>query len=196
MAFYRYMLKTKSISWKTWPLAVIAYVSYRFSCKNINLLQRFVHRWVLSKLPSKKILTLIPEFIKSVVYPNLRKKLMEHIEHARAKGHEIALLSSSPDFIVNEIAKALKINLILASSYPISQTGYFSADIQVIRGYNKASWIERFLEKDPSFNFVYAYSDALEDLPMLLKADIKYAVYPEQSLHLISLEKGWQLINS
>jgi HAD superfamily hydrolase (TIGR01490 family) len=195
MAFYRYMLKTKSISWKTWPYAVIAYLSYRFSCKNITLLHHFVHKWVLSKLASNKILNLVPDFIKQVVLPNIRKRLIDQIEHAREKGHQIALLSSSPDFIVNEIAKMLKINLILASTYPISHTGYFTSDIQVIRGHNKATWIEHFLQKEPSFNFVYAYSDALEDLPMLLKADVKCAVFPEQSLHRLSIEKGWQLIN-
>jgi phosphoserine phosphatase len=34
----------------------------------------------------------------------------------------------------------------------------------------------------------------MEDLPMLLKADVKYAVFPESSLKELSFKKGWQLI--
>lgn len=194
MAFYKYMIKIKAISWKTWPLAVVAYLSYRCSFKNITLLHLFVHKWVLSKLNSSKVLKLVPEFIKNVIYPKLRKGLIEQIEKAREQGHRIALLSSSPDFIVNEVASCLKINLTLASSYPVSSNDRFCRDILVIRGENKAIWIEEFLSSNPSFNQVIAYSDAMEDLPMLLKADIKYAVFPESSLKDLSFKSGWQLI--
>lgn len=194
MAFYRYLLKKRAVSFWTWPWAFLAYLGYRFSCKNITLLHRIVHKWVLSKLASNVVLKLVPEFIRQVVFPNLRLKLLDHIEKARKNGHRIALLSSSPDFIVNEIASVLKIPLILASSYPISQAGYFSSDIGVIRGENKAHWIENFLKSHPECNYVVAYSDAMEDLPMLLKADTKWAVYPEKTLHQLSLRKGWELL--
>lgn len=196
MAFYKYMLKIKAISWKTWPLALIAYLSYRFSCKNITFLHRLVHKWVLSKVNSSKILNIIPEFIKNVVYPKLRKSLLEQIEKAKAQGHRIALLSSSPDFIVNEVASCLKINLTLASSYPILSNDRFCRNIFVIRGENKASWIEEFMSLNPGVNQVIAYSDAMEDLPMLLKADVKYAVFPESLLKDLSFKSGWQLILS
>jgi HAD superfamily hydrolase (TIGR01490 family) len=194
MAFYKYMLKIKAISWKTWPLALIAYLSYRCSFKNITLLHLFVHKWVLSRLHSSKVLKLVPDFIKNVVYPKLRQGLIDQIEKAREQGHRIALLSSSPDFIVNEVALCLKINLTLASSYPVSQNDRFCQNIFVIRGENKALWIDEFMTSNPAFNQVIAYSDAMEDLPMLLKADVKYAVFPESSLKELSFKKGWQLI--
>lgn len=196
MAFYKYMLQIKAISWKTWPFALMAYLSYRFSCKNITFLHLLVHKWVLSKVNSSKILKLVPDFIKHVVYPKLRKGLIEQIEKAKEQGHRIALLSSSPDFIVNEVASCLKINLTLASSYPILHNDRFCQNIFVIRGKNKASWIEEFLLSNPTFNQVIAYSDAMEDLPMLLKADVKYAVFPESSLKDLSFKHGWQLILS
>lgn len=196
MAFYKYMLKIKAISWKTWPLAVIAYLSYRFSFKNITLLHLFVHKWVLSKVNSSKVITLVPDFIKNVIFPKLRKGLIEQIEKAREQGHRIALLSSSPDFIVNEVASCLKINLTLASCYPVLSNDRFCHNIMVIRGENKAIWIDNFLQLNPSFNQVIAYSDAMEDLPMLLKADVKYAVCPESSLKDLSFKNGWQLILS
>lgn len=196
MAFYKYMLKTKAISWKTWPLACLAYIGYRFSFKNVTLLHKFVHKYVLSKMHAHSVMKAIPEFLKQVVIPGLRKKLIDKIEKARAEGHRIALLSSSPDFIVNEIASFLNINLILASSYPIACDGNFAKNIGVIRGENKAHWIENFLDSNPSFNQVVAFSDAMEDLPMLLKADEKYAVYPETPLLHLSLKNGWQLILS
>jgi len=196
MAFYRYLLKKGAVSWRTWPIACLAYIGYRFSCRDITLLHRFVHRWVLSKLASKRVLKLVPEFIGQLVLPNLRKKLLEHIEKAREKGHAIALLSSSPDFLVNEIAALLQIPWTLASKYPISSGGYFSPEIGVIRGETKACWIDNFLQLHPECRHVTAYSDAMEDLPMLLKADIKWAVFPEKSLCQLSLEKGWELLLS
>lgn len=196
MAFYKYMLKIKAISWRTWPWAILAYLSYRFSFKNITLLHQFVHKRVLSRVNSSKILSLVPEFITQVIFPKLRKKLLEQIEKARLEGHRIALLSSSPDFIVNEVASALKINLTLASSYTVLHNDRFCHKIGVIRGENKALWIDSFLSANPAFNHVIAYSDAMEDLPMLLKADIKYAVFPESSLKDLSFKNGWQLILS
>ena len=196
MDFFKYMVKTKAISKYTWPFAFLAYVTYRFSFKNITYLHKFVHKYVLSKVHAHKILKAVPEFIDKIILPNLRKKLLDQIENAREQGHRIALLSSSPDFIVNEIAHFLKINLILSSTYPLTATGWFSHQIEVIRGENKATWIDNFLESNPTFNRVIAYSDAMEDLPMLLKADIKYAVCPDQSLLHLSLKNGWQLILS
>jgi HAD superfamily hydrolase (TIGR01490 family) len=196
MAFYKYMLKIKAISKGTWPLAFVAYFCYRFSCKNITFLHKFVYKWILSKVKAQKILKLVPEFIKHVVVPNLRQKLIDQIKSAEEQGHRIALLSSSPDFIVNEIASFLNIHLTLASTYPVNTSGHFCSKIGVIRGENKALWIDSFLDSNPSFNRVIAYSDAMEDLPMLLKADIKYAVYPESTLLHLSLKNGWQLILS
>lgn len=196
MAFYKYMLKNKTISKATWPLAVLAYLSYRVTCKNITFLHKFVHKWVLSRVSSHRILRSVPDFIRNVILPNLRKKLIDQIHAAQAQGHKIALLSSSPDFIVNEVASMLNINLTLASTYPVNTSGHFCHKIGVIRGENKANWIDSFLEVNPSCNQVIAFSDAMEDLPMLLKADVKYAVFPETSLHHLSLKNGWQLILS
>ena len=196
MDFYKYMLKIKAISKMTWPLACFAYLSYRFSFKNITFLHNFVHKRILSKTSAHNILRVVPEFIKKIILPNLRKKLTDQIKAAQADGHLIALLSSSPDFIVNEVAALLDINLTLASTYPIGASDRFCREIGVIRGQNKALWIGDFLKTNPIYNQVIAYSDSMEDLPMLLMADIKYAVYPDTSLLNISLNNGWQLILS
>ncbi len=196
MAFYRYMLKIRAISIMTWPMACFAYLCYRFRFKNITFLHHFIHKRVLSKLSSESILNIVPDFIKKVVTPGLRQGLIDQIKEAQDQGHKIALLSSSPDFIVNEVATALNIKLTLASTYPITVKGKFCHKIGVVRGKTKAEWIDDFIESNPSLNQVVAYSDAMEDLPMLLKADIKYAVYPEASLLHLSVKKGWQLIVS
>lgn len=80
------------------------------------------------------------------------------------------IISASPEFLVKEIGKILKVKCVIASEINI-KNGKFKGK----NCYGKEK-VRRFKEKYPASNVINAYSDSLSDMPMLNLAKNKYLV--------------------
>ncbi len=106
----------------------------------------------------------LPRYQSTLMSPALKEAL--------GRG-QVFLLSSSPDFIVQEYANAFGFHGYLGTTYSIDQCGKFFQVDKLVDG--QAKWAfakERVKEGRVS----YAYSDDLTDKPLLENVDYGYLV--------------------
>lgn len=130
-------------------------------------------------------------FFKKMLNPVAIKCLKE----ARNRGDKIIILSSSPCFLVQPIAKRLKAHECIATEYKTDERGNFLSIKSVVDGKNKAKNLQdamrRFKILDKN---TFAYSDSHLDIPFLSASAHAIAINPDKILEKTSKRKGWEIL--
>lgn len=100
------------------------------------------------------------------------------------------ILSNSPIFIVEKIAKKLKVEQFCATTYRLSAQGEMLAIDTLFDGEKKREYVKEHKENRP----LTAYSDSILDLPFLEVAEKKVAVRPDRKLRKRAKALGWEIL--
>lgn len=133
----------------------------------------------------------IEEKYDALLYPPAVEKLML----AQKAGHLAVILSSSPSFLVEPIAKRLNVPVWHATEYAVDKDQKFCQISKLMLGEDKALILEKLsqqheIEKERT----YAYSDSHLDLPFLMAAGSAFGVQPNKKLRNICRQKNWPII--
>jgi HAD superfamily phosphoserine phosphatase-like hydrolase len=121
--------------------------------------------------------------------------ILQELEKAQKENAFTAILSNSPDFIVEPISRKLKVDGWLATRYRSDANGGLSELHSMIEGKDKADYIDKLSrEKGIPRSSIAAYSDSIHDLPFLLKAGCPVAVNPDRSLKSHCMRNRWKII--
>lgn len=126
------------------------------------------------------------------IWPETRALLLAHLD----AGHEVYLISATPDFLAQELARSLGATAGIGSGLEIEDgvfTGRFTSG--TMHGPEKARaaqtlMAERGFEPDDC----YAYSDSANDLPLLTAVGTPVAVNPDHALARHAREAGWRIL--
>jgi HAD superfamily hydrolase (TIGR01490 family) len=125
-------------------------------------------------------------------WPETRSVLREHL----ANGHAVWLISATPDFLAAEIAGALGATGGVGSPLEIVDgvfTGRFAGP--TMHGEEKAVTARRLMREhglDPAD--CYAYSDSINDLPLLTSVGTPVVVNPDRALAAHAEQHGWRVL--
>ncbi len=135
--------------------------------------------------------------VEDRVLPLLLPAGLRAIEQHRERGHALALLSSSPRYIVEPVAKALSVPSVGATDFEV-KSGRLTGALQgpACFGVGKVHWAEQLgrshkLDIDKSF----FYTDSYTDLPMLERVTHKIVVNPDPRLKRTARTRGWPVEN-
>jgi HAD superfamily hydrolase (TIGR01490 family) len=126
------------------------------------------------------------------IWPETRALLEAHLE----AGHEVYLISATPDFLAQELAASLGATAGIGSGLEIEDgvfTGRFTGG--TMHGAEKARAAEALMAEhglEPAD--CYAYSDSSNDLPLLSAVGTAVAVNPDHSLARHARESGWRVL--
>ncbi len=135
-------------------------------------------------------------FIQKVLPLLLRKSVLALLQEAQRKGNVILLLSSSPDFLVEKVAKELDIAHVFASVYSEDQNRCF-AQVTVMDGDRKKETLKKFLaEYEIVPKNIIVYTDSYLDMPILEMATVPLLVCPDRILRRIAIARKWNIIEA
>lgn len=126
------------------------------------------------------------------IWPETRALLHAHLE----AGHEVWLISATPDFLAAELAHALGATGGIGSGLEIRDgifTGRFTGS--TMHGPAKGEAAERVMREhgcEPAD--CYAYSDSVNDLPLLTAVGTPVAVNPDRALERHARTTGWRVL--
>jgi HAD superfamily phosphoserine phosphatase-like hydrolase len=158
-----------------------------------------LHHQVFNALFRGHCLSTFTEQVEPFLSENFEQmkkdKVIDHLNQARSSGHEILLLSNSPDFLVEPIARRLGISQWASTRYQIDQKGRFNEIACLMDGNEKA---RELLSRASKLNITpkqtTVYSDSYDDLPLLALSANPIAVDPDRKLRLISKQRNWKII--
>lgn len=137
----------------------------------------------------------VERFLAKYLGDNLYIPAIDRLKLSQHLGHHTLLLSNSPSFLVEAIAKQLDFHEWRATEYAVDNDGKLCHIASLMRGEEKASVAMQVanrlkLEKEK----ITAYSDSILDLPLLLTVGQPIAVNPDRKLARYSKEHQWQII--
>jgi HAD superfamily hydrolase (TIGR01490 family) len=126
------------------------------------------------------------------IWPETRALLQAHLD----AGHEVHLISATPDFLAQELAASLGATTGIGSGLEIADgvfTGRFTTG--TMHGPEKARAAEAVMREhaiDPAD--CYAYSDSINDLPLLTAVGTAVVVNPDRGLERHARAAGWRVL--
>jgi HAD superfamily hydrolase (TIGR01490 family) len=126
------------------------------------------------------------------MWPETQELLRAHL----AAGHEVWLVSATPDFLAQELALSLGATGGIGSGLEIEDgvfTGRFSGP--TMHGPEKAAAARALLAErgyDPAD--CYAYSDSINDLPLLTTVGTPVVINPDRELAAHAAQAGWRTL--
>ena len=158
-------------------------LSYYLRFKYFNLSVAELHAQVFEKLFLGRRLKDI-EQEADLFLENLSRWLNPKV--AALLEEESLILSSSPDFLVERVARRLNVKG-KGTGYSVDKEGKLCEVSFVMEGSLKA----HYLPEGPS---IY-YTDSILDLPVMLQAGRVVAVRPDRQLRKLAKEKNWEIID-
>jgi HAD superfamily hydrolase (TIGR01490 family) len=133
--------------------------------------------------------------VEDRVLPRLLPAGLRTIEQHRDRGHALALLSTSPRYIVEPVARALSVEAVGATDFEV-EGGRLTGQLKgpACFGPGKIHWAEK-LGRSHNLNVdaSWFYTDSYTDLPMLERVTHKVVVNPDPRLRRTARSRGWQV---
>ena len=130
--------------------------------------------------------------IESRLWPETVGLTQEHI----AKGHQVWLISATPQIVGGVIAKRLGLTGALGTRF-VAVDGIFTGDFDgpVLHGEHKAVAAEKFTrELGANLADCWAYSDSRNDIPLLSLVGHRVVVNPDARLTAHAKKLGWPIL--
>lgn len=145
-------------------------------------------------LPITEITALVEQFIQDkinpIIIPVTFNRLKEH-----QKSGDVIILSSSPHFLVESIAKqCFKIQ----HSFGIAteeKNGYYALNLKGISPYQggKLTLFQEFMnDSSDFFAGCYFYTDSINDIALLNAVEFPCVINPDNELEQIAEDRGWE----
>lgn len=148
----------------------------------------------LAGLPTAGVSGWIQRFIQSDILPRVYPAARERIRWHHQRGDTVIVISASGEHLVAPIAQRLGADGALAIGVEVIDsryTGQFYGPLTYKQG--KVECIERWLSQNSARRFeqTWAYSDSLNDRPLLENADRAWVINPAAELRRLAEERGW-----
>lgn len=196
-AFGKYLFFHHIMPTRAFLKSLYAYVCHKALGMPLEWLHRRVFEAYLKSAPKSFIDAHVDAFLDQELMQLYNMRVLNCLEAAKVEGQQIALLSSSPDFIVQKVAHRLNIPWWLGSCYLVDQKGILSELSTIVDGHHKSKYLTNLMQRfQLQKEAITVYSDSILDLPLFEMAGIKIAVNPDRKLKAISCREGWQVIEN
>jgi HAD superfamily hydrolase (TIGR01490 family) len=141
------------------------------------------------------------EFGRSVareeLLPRLYPQAVELMLRHKQAGREVYIASSSPEDYLALLAEELGIDGVIGTRAKVVEGKYTGElDGPMVHGPEKAARVEQLAkERDIDLARSFAYSDSINDLPMLELVGNPVAMNPDYRLASLARKRGWQIID-
>jgi len=156
----------------------------------------FALSFLTDKTP-EQLAPLHEQFMASEIEPILLPKAFELIEHHRALGHELLIITATNRFVTEPIAQRLGFDQLIACEPEIKNGRYTGKSTGTPSfQHGKVTRLQQWLvDNDADLEGAWFYSDSHNDMPLLEQVDHPVAVNPDETLNMIAKERGWSILD-
>lgn len=136
------------------------------------------------------------EIVEERILPRVYEDIVRVIDGHRARGDLTFLVTAAPIELANTVARALEMTGAVGTVSEVDDAGYYTGRLVggVVHGPEKAKAVVKIArEHGLDLADCAAYSDSMNDLPLLESVGFPHAVNPEAELRRIALQRGWPI---
>lgn len=143
------------------------------------------------------------DYMRTVVQPALKPQAMQLVQQHKDAGATVIIITATNEFVTRPIAQALGADELMAVDLERDSTpggsGWFTGEVRGIPSFRegKVLRVEAWLAaRGLGWGDVHStfYSDSINDLPLLEKANVPVATNPDEPLRAIAQARGWRIL--
>jgi HAD superfamily hydrolase (TIGR01490 family) len=134
------------------------------------------------------------EIAEERVLPRVYEDIVAVVDDHRERGNLTFLVTAAPVELASTIADELEMTGAIGTVSEVDADGFYTGRLVggIMHGPEKAKAVaEKAAEYGIDLVECHAYSDSINDLPLLEAVGYPHAVNPERELHRIALVRGW-----
>lgn len=179
-------------------LKTIASVPALFAAEQVD--RGTFNEWLFkgyAGISEDRLLDLAEEAFDTVMRPALYRGAFDLVKANKTAGHRVVLLSGSPDFLLQKLARLLDADEVIGNRLQIKD-GLATGKLlpPVVAGPEKARIIKEHAKKHGfDLDDCAAYSDSMSDVPMLSVVGRPAAVNPDFRLRALAKSQRWPVLD-
>jgi HAD superfamily hydrolase (TIGR01490 family) len=139
------------------------------------------------------------QFMQEVILPCIQPAALNLIKLHQDAGDQVMIVTATNEFVTRPIATALGVEELIAVELARDSKGWITGDIAGTPSFKagKVKRVEAWLSaRHKSWQDVHItfYSDSLNDLPLLEKAQTPVATNPDARLRQLATDRGWRIL--
>jgi HAD superfamily hydrolase (TIGR01490 family) len=144
-----------------------------------------------------RVRQIVRDALEDVVEPIIYAEALDLIAEHRAAGRVVALVSASPEEIVQPLGEFLGVDRTLATRAKVDEEGRYTGEVDFYCAgpFKPVAMAALADELDLDLSASYAYSDSATDAPMLEAVGHPVAVNPDRVLARLAREREWEVLS-
>lgn len=134
------------------------------------------------------------EIAEERIIPRVYENITTVIKGHQSRNELTFLVTAAPQELAQVVAEALEMTEAIGTRAELDDSGYYTGRLvgDVLHGPAKAEAVLKIAaERDIDLEYCDAYSDSINDLPLLDSVGNPHAVNPDRELRRIALARGW-----
>ena len=178
------------------------YADYKAGTLDIHAYCRFATTAICQQGATNSIAA-HADYMRAVVQKGIKPQALKLVRDHQAAGDTVVIITATNEFVTAPIARAFGVDDLLAIELELDSapggTGWYTGAIRGVPSFRegKVARIEQWMRaRGLSWDTVHTtfYSDSINDLPLLEKADVPVATNPDAPLSAIARERGWRIL--
>lgn len=193
--FCRYLVNKKVLPYSSLFYSIYYYLKHLLFGTSLKDLHNKVFEHHLRGKSIEMIEENVEPFLQEYLHSKFYLPVLTQLRLAQHLGFYTLILSNSPSFLVEKVAKFLGVNEWRATEYAVDKHQNLCHITSILQGEDKASCVREIAKKLAlGKDKITAYSDSFLDLPLLLAAGTPIAVNPDRKLRRFSLQQQWSIL--
>lgn len=136
------------------------------------------------------------EIAEERILPRVYENITSVIRGYQARSELTFLVTAAPQELAQVVAEGLEMTGAIGTRAELDEHGYYTGRLvgDVLHGPAKAEAVQKLAaERDIDLDYCDAYSDSINDLPLLESVGNPHAVNPDRELRRVALSRGWPI---
>ena len=139
------------------------------------------------------------QFMQEVVLPVIKPSALNLIKQHQDAGDHVMVVTATNEFVTRPIAAALGIQELIAVELAKDSKGWITGEISGTPSFKEgkvirvSEWLSANQKTWQDVQITF-YSDSINDLPLLERAQIPVAVNPDARLRQLATDRGWRIL--
>ncbi len=178
------------------------YEHYKAGTLDIHAYCRFATAAVVQQGASKSIAA-HANFMRDVIQKAIEPQALKLVQDHQAAGDTVIIVTATNAFVTRPIATAFGVEELIAVDLVKDDapggTGWYTGEIAGVPSFRegKVTRVNQWLtERGWSWETVHTifYSDSINDVPLMEKADVAVATNPDPRLRALAEQRGWRIL--
>ncbi len=179
------------------------YAQYQAGTLDVHDYVRFATQAICKRGATESIAA-HAEFMRAIVQKSIKDPALELVRAHQRAGDVVVIVTATNEFVTRPIAAAFGVDELIAVELErdtsVGGAGWFTGGIRGVPSFREgkvtrvAQWL-KMCGLDWDGVHITFYSDSMNDLPLLERANVAVATNPDDRLRALAQERGWRILD-